>query len=170
MDSDLVDIVDDSDQVIGVLTRKEMREKILIHRTSHFFLFNEKNELFITKRSKNKDYAPLKWEIGQGGVLDSKETYDNCAMRELSEELGINSKLEFLFKMYFEDKKTRLFASVYNAISNLTPKLQKEEIHEGRFILLDELSLWIYKNPDDFTPDSLAIFLKYKDDFLSDPV
>lgn len=158
MDSDIVDIVDRSDRVIFQATRKEMRIKVLIHRTSHFFLFNSKGEIFLTKRSKNKDYAPLKWEIGQGGVLDTNELYDECAKRELSEELGIDSNPIFLFKTYFEDDKTKLFASVYEANSDSIPNLQKEEIEEGKFISVSNLENWIKLSPNDFTSDSLAIY------------
>lgn len=158
MDSDIVDIVDRSDRVIFQATRKEMRIKVLIHRTSHFFLFNSKGEIFLTKRSKNKDYAPLKWEIGQGGVLDTNESYEECAKRELSEELGIDSNPIFLFKTYFEDDKTKLFASVYEAISDSKPILQKEEIEEGKFVSIAILENWLRSSPTDFTPDSFAIY------------
>lgn len=158
MDSDIVDIVDRSDHVVSQSTRKEMRENVFIHRTSHFFLFNSKGEIFLTKRSKNKDYAPLKWEIGQGGVLDSKESYDECAKRELKEELGIDSIPIFLFKTYFEDDKTKLFACVYETTSNSTPSLQKEEIDEGKFVSISFLENWIKTSSTDFTSDSLAIY------------
>ena len=158
MDSDIVDVVDRSDRVIFQTTRKEMRMKVLIHRTSHFFLFNSSGEIFLTKRSKNKDYAPLKWEIGQGGVADANESYDECAKRELSEELGIDSKPIFLFKTYFEDHRTKLFACVYEASSDSKPILQKEEIEEGKFITIPNLEMWVRDSPDDFSSDSIAIY------------
>lgn len=166
-DSDLVDIIDKNDQVIRVVTRKEMRQKVLLHRTTHFFLLNSNGEIFITKRSKNKDYAPGLWEIGQGGVLDSGEDYEMSAKRELKEELSIDSRLEYLFDFQYFSKETNLLAQVYIVKSDSHPKIQKEEIDEGKFVSLSELNLWISKSPEDFTKDSLVIFVRFKNDYLS---
>ena len=39
-----IDLIDENDNVIGVVTHKEMREKNLLHRGVAILVFNSKNE------------------------------------------------------------------------------------------------------------------------------
>jgi len=162
MPVDLVEIVDENDFVVGIATRKEMRTKMLRHRTSFVLVFNSRGEIFITKRASCKDYEPGKWEIGQGGVMEQGETYEENAKRELMEELGIESSLEYLFDFHFDSERVRYIAKAYRTKHNGPFELQKNEIEEGKWITLDALRKEIEQNPERFTEDSPEFLREYE--------
>ena len=101
MVKDIFDVVNERDEVIGRAPRKEVHAKGLMHRAVHVLVFNGKGQIFLQKRSLKKDREPGKWDSSAAGHVDSGETYDACAVRELHEEIGWKSRrpLEPLFKL-----------------------------------------------------------------------
>ncbi|MDH5356922.1 MAG: NUDIX domain-containing protein, partial [Gammaproteobacteria bacterium] len=89
---ELLDVVDENDIVVGVKTRGEIHAKALMHRAVHILVFNSQGELFIQKRAMTKDENPGQWDSSSAGHVDSGETYLQCAIRELKEELGVDPK------------------------------------------------------------------------------
>ncbi|MGV8085956.1 MAG: NUDIX hydrolase [Candidatus Bilamarchaeum sp.] len=159
--SDLVDIIDEKDVFLFATTRKEMRSKNLLHRVCHFFVFNPHGDIFITKRSLKKDYAPGKWEIGQGGVLSKDESYESGTIRELYEELGIKDKPNFLFMTRFLGINTRFICAIYRIITKNSPWFNDGEISEGKFVSPSTLNVMINQDPKQFSDDSLALYLEF---------
>ena len=108
-------IADEHNQVVGAATRREVRAKKLIHRSTYILVFNSANQLFLHKRSASKDIYPGCCDPAVGGVVLAGESYDEGARRELEEELGITGvRLNTLFDFYFFGWKgaglgTRLF-------------------------------------------------------------
>jgi isopentenyl-diphosphate Delta-isomerase len=66
------------------------------HRTAQVYVLNDSRELLCNLRSSSKDVFPLLWDISIGGHLSPGESYESCAARELSEELGISPEHENL--------------------------------------------------------------------------
>lgn len=83
------DVVDENDAVVSRATRREVHSQGLRHRAVHVLVFNRAGELFLQKRSLNKDTAPGAWDSSASGHLNAGEDYDACAVRELREELGL---------------------------------------------------------------------------------
>jgi len=161
MKDELVSIVDEKDTVIATVTRKEMRQKNLLHRCTYILLFNSKGELFITKRTKTKDVAPGLYEIGQGGVVNAGETYEQSAKRELFEELGIVSELTYLFDFRFKSEKSKFLAKVFMCKYDGKMVLQETEIAMGYFISLEKLKENLKTNPELFSKDGIEMIRKY---------
>jgi isopentenyl-diphosphate delta-isomerase type 1 len=138
---ELLDVVDEDDQVIAVKTRGEIHAKGLMHRAVHILVFNYQGDLFIQKRSMSKDECPGLWDTSAAGHVDSGEDYVSCAIRELSEELGIKveSALEFLFKLQPQISTGMEHAVVYRYVDEGPFQLQKEEIDEGNWISKTEM-------------------------------
>ena len=101
MSEEIFDVVDERDEVIGRQTRSEVHRLGLGHRAVHVLVFNLRGELFLQKRSMKKDCFPGAWDSSAAGHLDSGEAYDDCAVRELREELGLTvpGPLRKLFKI-----------------------------------------------------------------------
>src|SRR6476659_666061 len=85
---ELFDVVNERDEVIGQLARKEVHRRGLRHRAVHVLIYNSKGEVFLQKRSKHKDTFPQRWDSSAAGHLNPGEDYDACAPREVQEELG----------------------------------------------------------------------------------
>src|SRR5258706_15211525 len=101
MAEEIFDVVDEHDRVVGRETRGEVHRRGLMHRAIHVLVFNSRGEIFLQKRSQKKDRQPGLWDSSASGHVDSGETYDACAVRELQEELGLELRapLERLFKL-----------------------------------------------------------------------
>lgn len=154
---ELIEIVDQENISLGVTTRSVMRQQNLLHRASYVLVFNRTGELFIHQRTLNKDIYPGYWDIAAGGVVLAGETYKECALREVREELGIGDvRLRHLFDQYYEDSHNRVWGRVYCCTSEGPFILQPEEITRGHFIHPSQLCILQQKEP--VTPDSVMIF------------
>lgn len=88
-DSELLAIVDASDNVIGTATRREIHERGLRHRAVHIVVLNRAGLILLQQRSSKKDLFPGWWDISVGGHVDAGESYEDAVVRELREEMGI---------------------------------------------------------------------------------
>ena len=158
---EILDLVDENDNVIGNMTKSDILQKRLLHRGTSIIVFNSKGEIYIHKRPKNKTIHPGYYDIAFGGSVQSGETYEEGAKRELFEESGIKDvELEFLFKDRFTNDEYDALACVYKCMFNDELKLQKKEIEFGRFVSIEELKNLMKK--EKFCPDSLYIYEKLK--------
>ena len=78
---ELVDVIDDAGATVGVVTRREMRERRLPHRCTYVLVFNSRGELFIHLRTPTKDVFPSHRDVCIGGVLAAGESFDEGARR-----------------------------------------------------------------------------------------
>lgn len=86
---ELIDLVNENDQVIGIINRLEFIEKKLKYtRVVLAFIINQEGKLAILRRTADKSCSPLHLSIVGGGV-QSGETYERAAKREIAEEAGI---------------------------------------------------------------------------------
>src|SRR5262245_39916002 len=112
---EIVAIVDDHNTVVGAAPRHEMRAQRLPHRSTYILVFNSQGELYVQKRTLTKDVFPGYYDVAAGGVVLASESYEQGAMRELEEEMGIRSvPLNRLFDFYFEDEHTRLWGCAFS--------------------------------------------------------
>lgn len=89
---ELVDWVEVDGTVIGVVTRKEMRERGLRHRATSILVVNSSSELVVHKRADWKEVYPGWWDLAFGGVVGAGEDWLESAERELEEEAGISGE------------------------------------------------------------------------------
>src|SRR6476661_7514198 len=101
MNEEIFDVVNEHDEVIGQERRSEVHRLGLQHRAVHVLVFNARGDVFLQKRSMKKDTFPGAWDSSASGHLDTGETYDACALRELREEIGLKVEQvpEKLFKL-----------------------------------------------------------------------
>lgn len=92
MAEDIFDVVNERDEVIETKLRSVVHAQGLLHRAVHVFVFNSRGEIFLQKRSMKKDRQPGVWDSSCSGHVDSGETYDETAVRELGEEWGCGSR------------------------------------------------------------------------------
>lgn len=157
---ELVLIVDRNNTEVGVTTRRQMRTKKLPHRAAYVLVFNSKGEIFIQKRTKNKDIYPGHYDVASGGVVLAGESYEMSASRELQEELGIKeTPLTPLFDFYYEDRNNIVWGRAFSCVYDGQLSLQAEEVEEGFFShIAKALELSEQKS---FTPDGITAFKKF---------
>src|SRR5512132_824436 len=107
---EIVAIVDEHNNVVGAALRREMRAKRLTHRSTYILVYNSQCELYVQKRTLTKDVFPGYYDVAAGGVVLAGESYEQGAVRELAEEMGIRDvPLTWLFDFYFADERTRVW-------------------------------------------------------------
>jgi len=111
---EIVVIVDEDNNVVGAVPRREMRARRLPHRCTYVLVFNLRGELYIQKRARTKEVLPGYYEVA-GGVVLAGESYAQGAARELTEELGIRDvPLTRLFDFYFADAQARIWGRAFS--------------------------------------------------------
>ncbi|HVJ81549.1 MAG TPA: NUDIX hydrolase, partial [Planctomycetia bacterium] len=60
--AELVDVVNEAGEVVGVATRAEIRARRLPHRCTYLLVFNLSGQIFIHRRTATKDVFPSFWD------------------------------------------------------------------------------------------------------------
>lgn len=161
---EIFDEVNERDEVIGQRPRSEIHRLKLNHRAIHVFVFNRQGQLFLQKRSELKDCFPGKWDSSASGHLDTGESYDACAVRELGEEIGlfVSEVPERLFKVDACPETGEEFAWLYRCFSDGPFSLQEEEVSDGGWYMPEEVDQWIAEKPDDFASAFILLWNRFR--------
>ena len=146
------DVVDAFDRVVGVAPRDYIHSNKLFHRAVHIFVFDSSGNVFLQRRSLDKDTAPGKWVSSCSGHVDSGEYYFDAAKRELREEIGLNASAHLKLVQIVQARPETGYEHVhlFKLYANGPFKLNRLEIIEGTWIAPEKLDLWISESPRDF--------------------
>lgn len=142
-DSEILDLVDTNDNVIGSLERSNVHAANLHNfRVINAFLINDKGELWIPRRTAHKRLFPLHLDASVGGHVSSGETYEFAFKREMQEEIGLN-----LADIVYEDLGILVphkhgisaFMHVYRFSYNNVPPYNKNDFVEYFWLTPSEL-------------------------------
>lgn len=116
MSAEQFDIFDQNNKSLGRQRTRDEVHKYLKdwHRATHIWIFNNKHQILCQQRSLEKDSNPGKWQSFFGGHLKAGETYEQSALKELKEELGIKINSSCLEPLYIRKSDTaKHFSQVY---------------------------------------------------------
>jgi isopentenyldiphosphate isomerase len=159
--AELVDIVDEDDRPIAIVTRREMRERGLLHRATYVLVRNAAGEILVHRRTETKDIYPGAYDLFAGGVCAAGESYDDCARREVAEELGIEAApLRFLFRHRYRGASGQAWGAVYQARWDGAVRHQPSEVAWSAWVAPDQLERMLVEQP--FCADSLEIYARLR--------
>lgn len=151
-----LDEVDEKGRPTGkVYERSYIHDHGIRHRTSHVWIMRQKAgemQILLQKRSVDKDSFPGEYDISSAGHIPAGEGFEESALRELEEELGITAKAEDLHligpltirnEFIFHGKPFRdhQITHVYYLVMDIEPeqmRLQESEVESVMWIGLDE--------------------------------
>jgi isopentenyldiphosphate isomerase len=160
-DNEILEIVDSDDKVIGTATRGEIHRLGLLHRSVHIFLFNRTGDIYIQRRSSLKDRHASKLDSSAAGHVDPGETYEQTAVRELKEELGIQEHLVEILRVSACPETDNEHVVLFSATTESEPQPDPSEIQWGDFMKPDEVSNLMRNKPGDFVPAFILLWDKY---------
>ena len=162
MSEEIFDIVNERDEVIGRMPRRQVHREGRRHRAVHVLVFNAGGDIFLQKRSLSKDTFPGGWDSSASGHVDGGEDYDACAVRELREELGlmVEAAPARLFKIAACEETGQEFVWVYRLEGEGPFTLHPEEIERGEWFAPKRVSEWIASRPGDFADAFVFIWAK----------
>ncbi|QPH40787.1 isopentenyl-diphosphate Delta-isomerase [Pedobacter endophyticus] len=149
-------LVDENDLQIGQMEKLEAHQKGELHRAFSIFIFNNKNELLLQRRAKNKYHSGGLWTNTCCSHPRLGETNLAAANRRLKEEMGmecaLNPVFSFLYKASFNDGLTEHeLDHVFFGYSEGLPNLNTDEADDYRYVTLAALQKEIDEKPEAFT-------------------
>lgn len=136
-----LDIVNEDDGVIGKEERNKAHEKHLLHRSVQIIILNDKKQILLQLRKSTKKQYPLYWSGSVAGHVASGGTPEECAIKEMGEEIGIKADLEYLGKFIVDDEVEHEMVNVFFGRSNGPFKFLKSEIEKAEFFDVEKLKI-----------------------------
>jgi len=168
MTEELVILVDEKNNQLGLMPKMEAHEKAQLHRAFSVFTFNDKKELMLQQRAASKYHSPLLWTNTCCSHQRDGETNVEAGKRRLQEEMGFVCELEevfsFLYKAEFDNGLTEheldhVMVGYYNA----DPKINTEEVESFKWMSLVDVKTDIENHPENYTAWFKIIFEKSYD-------
>ena len=146
----MLDVVNENDIIIGSDTRDNIHKNGLIHREIGVWVFNDRGEVALQKRTITKKAHPGCWQDSTSGHVESGDDYLESAVRELEEETGIIAKQEdlipiekfFIGRELEKDGNNNHFEFIYaykfkDGIDNL--RVEEREAEEIKWWNIDDI-------------------------------
>ena len=144
-----------------IATREECHEKGLWHRAVYGFIFNNKGDVLLQKRSANKKLWPNLWDVTAGGHVLAGEFGSQALIREIREELGIDvteEEVKYLVGSTSINIKGNIINKHFNECYIVTKDidiskiiLQEEEVSDIKWFKKEEILNKINNNFDGIT-------------------
>jgi isopentenyl-diphosphate delta-isomerase len=156
MSIEMVILVDENDQEIGLMEKQEAHEKALLHRAFSVLVFNDKGEMLLQQRAFEKYHSGGLWTNTCCSHPRQGETTEEAAHRRLQEEMGFDCVLNlhqtFIYKAPFDNGLTEHeLDHVYIGQYNEDPHFNALEVNSFQWISLDELNDQLKNKPEKFT-------------------
>jgi isopentenyl-diphosphate Delta-isomerase len=156
MELQQVVLVDENDEVLGVMEKMEAHQKALLHRAFSVFVFNSKGEMLLQQRAAHKYHSPGLWTNACCSHPQPGEETAAAAIRRLQEEMGfvipVQKVFDFVYKAAFDNGLTEyefdhVFAGEYEG-----PVLfNADEVQDICYKAMPEISNSLQTHPQKYT-------------------
>ncbi|MER6471869.1 NUDIX hydrolase [Streptomyces collinus] len=156
---EILDIVDEHDRVVDRVPRGEAYARGLRHRCVFVQVRDAAGRLFVHRRTATKLVFPSLYDLFVGGVVGAGESYDEAALREAEEELGVTGlpRPRPLFRFLYDDGAGHnWWSAVYEVRCELPVRPQAEEVAWYGFLTEDEVARRL--DEWEWVPDGLAAY------------
>ena len=163
---ELVVLVDEHDNQVGLMPKMEAHEKAVLHRAFSVFVFNDQGELMLQQRAATKYHSPLLWTNTCCSHQRDGETSLAAGKRRLQEEMGfvcdLTEVFQFVYKAPFDNGLTEheldhVMIGTYNGEPNVNP----EEVASLKWMSLEDVKNDMEDNPQQYTAWFKIIFKEY---------
>lgn len=171
---EFLDILDKTGKPLGKSYPKSIvHQKGYYHNTVHIWFYTNKGEVLLAQRSYKKAICPGLWDVSVAGHVDTGETLEEAALREVWEEIGLKIDSQLLtkigvfecFQEYdfgisdYEFHHTYLY-ELTTSLEDLIP--QPDEVEALKLIPLKTFHYFIENIGEDnhFVPSNKAYYLK----------
>jgi isopentenyl-diphosphate delta-isomerase type 1 len=178
--NDYIILVDENDNEVGYAEKMDVHINRLRHRAFSIFIFDwNTKKMLLQKRSYGKYHSGGLWSNACCSHPHKGETMERCLNERLKEELGLSTsffikdpancerlihgediiyscgKISY-FAFYGEVCENEvdhifLYSPIFDGIDRNAITINRQEIEEIKWVSIEELKLWMEKEPDAFT-------------------
>lgn len=161
-DEEWFDVVDEHDRVIDRQRRSDVHRQRLRHRAVHIFVRRSDGRLLIHKRTESKEEFPGVWTSSASGHVSAGEDYASAAKREVTEELGITTALEWCHKFDACPATCMEFTELFECRwdGDVTP--DPHEIQEIAWVKTGDVARQMEREAERFSPAFRLLFSWYR--------
>ena len=146
-----IQFVDINDEPIGAGTKEQALEQGIRHRITRVILLNSSGEVLMHRRADHLTSNPGKWSTVAGHV-DDGETYEQAAVRELHEEVGVRDVPLTEIGYYYHEDSTeatgkKSFCRVYSGKYDGEVIPNPAEVSEVKWVSKADLDAWAEDDP-----------------------
>lgn len=162
-------LVNEQDEPIGEMEKMEAHEKGMLHRAFSVFIFNDQNELLLQKRASAKYHSGGLWSNSCCSHPRKNESVVEAGERRLLEEMGFSVPVEAIFSFIYkaeldhgmtEHELDHVLIGRYND----APKLNPDEVEDWKYIDLEELSVHMQQQPEEYTEWFKIVFDRVREE------
>lgn len=163
MDGRKLNIVNEKGEVVGEETREKIHQEGLLHREIHVWFFTPEREFVFQHRASDKDLYPDLLDTAVGGHVEIGSDYAETALREITEETGIETKIEKLIWIGTIRAKTfdRTTGRTNNAIKEVFAycyegKIEDLRVEKGKAVGFE---FWLVEKISEFSEEEKKRFV-----------
>jgi len=154
----LIDAVNERDEEVGTVRRREALSQGRNFRTAHVFVVDGNERLLLQRLAPQRDRHPGRWGSSVAAYLFAGESYRDGAARRMREELGISAPLEDFGKIEMRDTESLKFVSLFIARSDFAEIREPDHISQLEYRPVGEIEAQLEEEPENFTPTFQALF------------
>ena len=159
-------LVDEQDNLLGLMDKIEAHEKALLHRAFSVFILNDKGEIMLQHRALDKYHSPGLWTNTCCSHQQQGESNIEAATRRLQEEMGFTAELKeiisFIYKAPFDNGLTEHeYDHVLVGHYNGKPQINPNEVADWKWMPVDAIRHDIQNRPEIYTEWFKIIFDRY---------
>ncbi|MDT9697087.1 NUDIX domain-containing protein [Streptomyces sp. P17] len=156
---ELVERADERDRVLGVVDRGEAIKNRWLHRVATTVCRDTGGRILVHRRQEDISRFPGQYNWLIGGAAEIGESYEEAAVRELTEELGVQASVRFAFKFLCRGAISPYWLGVHEAVVTEEIAPDPSEIAWHGWVteseLQDALQRWT------FVPDGVDALKRY---------
>ena len=151
---ELVDILDQDGNPTGrTALKSEAHRKGWFHPTVHVWCYTVNGKILIQQRAAEKDTHPLLWDVSVAGHICAGESPEAGAIREVSEEIGLDIRERDLQKV-----------AVFKAVHEHSPELMDCEFHHVFICELRQPLAKLKRQQDEVAALELIPMIKFSEE------
>jgi isopentenyl-diphosphate Delta-isomerase len=156
MTEENVILVNEKDEPIGTMPKLEAHQKAVLHRAFSVFVLNDKNQIMLQQRARQKYHSPLLWTNTCCSHQRVGETNLQAGKRRLFEEMGFETPLKelfhFIYKAPFDNGLTEHeLDHVMIGHFNNEPKINPDEVESWKWMDIEAVKQDMILDPEKYT-------------------
>jgi isopentenyldiphosphate isomerase len=157
---ELVERVDEQDQVVGVVERGEAVRRGWLHRVATTVCRDAGGRVLVHRRADGLARFPGQYNWLVGGAVDVGESWEEAAVRELAEELGVRVDVRLAFKFLCRGAISPYWLGVHEAV--IAEEVSPDPAEIAWHGWVSEGELWELTRQLAFVPDGVEVLRRVR--------